>query len=76
MKELHIPGVETSINIKSLNGNQKISSTLADGIMVSKQVMSANNPVHWIKIPKVYSKKAMPADPSEVATPFKLKKRQ
>ena len=44
--------------------------------MVSKQVMSANNPVHWIKIPKVYSKKAMPADPSEVATPFKLKKRQ
>lgn len=32
MKELHIPGVETSINIKSLNGNQKISSTLADGI--------------------------------------------
>lgn len=69
MKELHIPGIETSINRKCLNGNKKISSTLVDGIMVSQQITSANNLVHWVKLLKVYSKKAIPVDPAEVATP-------
>lgn len=69
MKVLHKPGIETSINRKCLNGNKKISSTLVDGIMVSQQITSANNLVHWVKLPKVYAKKAIPVDPAEVATP-------
>ena len=76
LKELDVIGVKTSINIKTLNGNQKVSSTLVDGIMVSKQVLSARDQIHWVKLPKLYSRKEIPVDPLEVATPLKLKKWQ
>ena len=74
LKELDVTGVKTSINIKTLNGNQKVSSILVDGIMVSKQVLSTRDQIHWVKLPKLYTRKEIPVDPSEVATPLKLKK--
>ena len=43
LKELDITGVKTSINMKTLNDNQKVFSTLVHGIMVSKQVLSARD---------------------------------
>lgn len=43
VKELDMPGIKTSINIKTLNGNQKVSSTMGDDIMISKQGMSTND---------------------------------
>ena len=46
LKELDVTGVRTSINIKTLNGNQKVSSTLVDGIMISKQVLSTRDQIH------------------------------
>ena len=73
LKELDVTGVKTSINIKTLNGNQKFSSTLVDGIMVSKQVLGARDQIHWVKLPKLYTRKEIPVDPAEVATPLKLK---
>ena len=42
--------------------------------MISKQVLSARDQIHWIKIPKLYSKKEIPVNPSEVAIPLKLEK--
>ena len=42
LKELDVTGVRTSINIKTLNGNQ-VSSTLVGGIMISKQVLSTRD---------------------------------
>ena len=74
LKELDVTGVKTSINIKTLNGNQKVFSTLVDGIMVSKQVVSTRDQIHWVKRPKLYARNEIPADPSEVATPLTLKK--
>ena len=74
LKELDVTGVKTLINIKTLNGNQKVSSILVDGIMVSKQVLSTRDQIHWVKLPKLYTRKEIPVDPSEVATPLKLKK--
>ena len=74
LKKLDVTGVKTSINIKTLNGNQKVSSGLGDGIMVSKQVLSTRDQIHWVKRPKLYTRKETPVDPSEVATPLKLKK--
>ena len=74
LQELDVTGVKTSINIKTLNGNQKVSSTLVDGIMVSRQVLSTRDQIHWIKLPKLYRRKEIPVDPSEAATPLKLKK--
>ena len=74
LQELHVTGVKTSININTLNGNQKVSSTLVDGIMVSRQVLSTRDQIHWIKLPKLYRRKEIQVDPSEVATSLKLKK--
>ena len=51
LKELHVTSVETLINIKALNGNQKVSSTLVDGKMVLKQVLNAKDQIHWLKLP-------------------------
>ena len=73
LKELDVTGVKTLINIKTLNGNQ-VSSTLVDGKMVSKQVLSTRDQIHWVKLSKLYTRKEIPVDPSEVATPLKLKK--
>ena len=74
LKELDVTLVKTSINIKTVNSNQKVSSTLMNGIMVPKQVSSARNQIHWTKLPKLYTRKQILVDPSEVATPLKLKK--
>ena len=74
LQELDVTGVKTSININTLNGNQKVSSTLVDGIMVSRQVLSTRDQIHWIKLPKLYRRKEIQIDPSEVATSLKLKK--
>ena len=74
LKELDVTGVKTSISINTLNDNQKVSSTLVDRIMVSKQVLGARDQIHWVKLPKLCTRKEIPVDPSEVATPLKLKK--
>ena len=57
-----------------MNGNQKVSSTPVDRIMLSKQVLSAIDQIDWVKLPKLYTRKEIPVDPSEVAIPLKLKK--
>ena len=57
-----------------MNGNQKVSSAPVDRIMLSKQVLSAIDQIDWVKLPKLYTRKEIPVDPSEVATPLKLKK--
>lgn len=36
LKELDVTGVKNSIKTKTLNGNQKISTKLVHGIMISK----------------------------------------
>ena len=40
LKKLGLSGVRTSINIKTLNGDKKVKSSLIEGLMVSKQPMS------------------------------------
>ena len=46
LKEIDVTGVKTSINIKTLNGNQKVSSTLVGGKMVSKQILNPRDQIH------------------------------
>ena len=65
-----MPGVKISINIKNMNGNQKVTSMLTDRIMFSKYV---NNQIHQVKFPKKYLRKEITVDTSEVPTSFKLK---
>ena len=42
--------------------------------MESKQVLSTRDQIHWVKLPKLYTRKEITVDPSEVATPLKMKK--
>ena len=74
LKKLDATAVGILININTLNNNQKVSSTLVDRIMVSKQVLSTRNQIHWVKLPKLYTRKDIPVDPSKVANSLKLKK--
>ena len=52
ISKLGVSEVKTSINIKTLNGNQKQSSSLVQGHMVSAPIKSPSNQIHWIKLPK------------------------
>ena len=42
--------------------------------MVSKRVLSTRDQIYWVKLPKLYTQKETPVDPSEVVNPLKLKK--
>ena len=66
--------VKSSININTLNGNQKQSSLLVQRLMVSATKISPRNQIHWIKLPKSFTRKEIPVDPAEMATPIKLRK--
>ena len=52
ISKLGVSEVKTSINIKTLNGNQKQSSSLVQGHMVSAPIKPPSNQIHWIKLPK------------------------
>ena len=51
LKILELSGVRTSINIKILNGKKKVTSSLIEGLMISKQPLSKDKRIHWVKIP-------------------------
>ena len=74
LKELDVTGAKNSINIKTLNGNQKVSLTLVNGIMVSKLVLRARDQIHCVKLQKLCSRKEISVDPPEVAIPLKMNK--
>ena len=74
ISKLGVSGVKTSINIKTLNGNQKQSSSLVQGLMVSAPITLSSNQIHWIKLPKSFTRKEIPVDPVEIPTPIKLRK--
>ena len=74
LKKLGLSGVRTSINIKTLNGNKKVKSSSIEGLMVSKQPLSKDKRIQWVKLPKLYSREHIPLDSAEIATPEKLKK--
>ena len=74
LKKLGLFGVRTSINIKTLNGNEKVTSSLIERLMVSKQPLSKDKRIQLVKMPKVYSREQIPVDSGEIATPEKLKR--
>ena len=74
LKKLGLSGVRTSINIKTLNGDKKVKSSLIEGLMVSKQPLSKDKKIQWVKLPKLYSREHITVDSAEIATPEKPKK--
>ena len=76
MKDLGIEGTRTYINIKTLNGQERQSTHITDGIKVCKLTPEADEHQKWIKLPSSYTKEEIHVDRSEVATPAKLKQWQ
>ena len=66
LKKLGLSGVRTS--------KVKVKLSLIEGLMVSKQPLSKDKRIQWVKLPKLYSREHMPVDSAEIATPEKLKK--
>ena len=73
LKKLGLSGDRSSININTLNGNKKMKSSLIEALMVSKQSLSKDKIIQWVKLPKLYSREHIPVDSAETATPEKLK---
>ena len=67
---LGIKGIETSVVVKTLNGECKIKSTLVDGLVVS----NLSDQESQITLPHYYTKKELPVDPEEILTPDKLRR--
>ena len=76
MKELGIEGTRTSINIKTLNGQERQSTYILDGIKVFRLTQDADKCQNWIKLPSTYTIEEIPVDRSEITTPAKLKQWQ
>ena len=73
MNQLDINGIRTAIGIRTLIGHQKQSSYLLDGLSVSKLVLGPNEKAKWIRLPSSFTRKEIPVDESEIATPAKLR---
>ena len=56
MKDLSIEGTRTYINIKTLNGQERQSAHIPDGIKVWKLASEADKHQKWIKLPLSYKK--------------------
>ena len=67
---LGIKGIETSVLVKTLNGESKIKLTLVDGLVVS----NLSDQQLQITLPHCYTKKELPVDPEEIPTPDKLRR--
>ena len=70
LEKLEVEGTNTSVTIKTLNGNQKHSSVAVDGLEVSNVEESLGN---WIKLPKMFSQDDLPVAANEIATPDNIK---
>ena len=69
-KNLGADGRKTEITIKTLNGEQKMKSTVMSGLKVRSD--SDEDTKRWLDLPATYTKEELPADVEEVATREKI----
>ena len=70
LRDLGVNGQKTSITIKPVNGEVNNKITLVEGLKVSG---SRDDDNEWIEIPKTFTKRYLPVDQDDIATPSKLK---
>ena len=69
-RKLKAEGVQTTIKIKTLNGEESQETEAVSGLKVSK----SSGQRMWIDLPVTYTKEDLPVDDEDVATPEKIKK--
>ena len=70
-KRLRVDGQKLSLNLKTLTGEKSEETLMVDNLKVAGVNKMNNN---WISLPKVYSKKTLPVEKGEVASPEKVSK--
>ena len=73
LEELGITGTQTSITIKTLNGDLKNPSIAVRGLKVARSKVDDKN-AKWITLPKTFSRDCLPVDTEDIATPDKISK--
>ena len=69
-RNLKAEGVQTTIKIKTLNGEESQETEAVSGLKVSK----SSGERMWINLPVTYAKEDLPVDDEDVATPEKIRK--
>ena len=68
VKKIQTLGQKTTLYLKTLNGDRSEPTTAIDGL----QVGGSKDGNTWIKLPRIYTRKHLPVDKKEVATPEKI----
>ena len=69
IEALAIPGADTKVTVKTLNGEISQMTTVVENLKVA----GALGKPKWIKLPRAYTKQELPFDEQEIATPEKVK---
>ena len=68
VKKMQTSGRKTTLNLKTLHGERSESTTAIEGL----QAAGSKDGSTWIKLPRIYTRKHLPIDKKEVATPDKI----
>ena len=68
VKMMQTSGRKTTLNLKTLNGERSESTKAIEGL----QVAGSKDGSTLIKLPRIYTRKHLPVDKKEVATPDKI----
>ena len=69
-RKLKAEGVQTTIKIKTLNGEESQETEAVSGLKVSK----SSGQSMWVDLPVIYTKDDLPVGDEDVATPEKIKR--
>ena len=69
VKELGVHGMKTNLNLKTLHREKAESTMVVEGIKVTG--MSGDGSL--LSLPKLYTRREIPVDKEEIATPAKIK---
>ena len=67
---LEIDVIDTSVVVKTLNGQSPLKSKLVNGLAVS----NLSDKKFWINLLRCYTRKELPVDPEKIPTPEKLRR--
>ena len=67
VKRMQTSGRKATLNLKTLNGKRSEPTTAVEGLQVARSKDGST----WIKLPRIYTRKHLPVDKKEVATPEK-----
>ena len=70
LKELKVQGINTSVTIKTLNGDFKHSTRVTEGLEVSNAYWKKEE---WVSLLRMFSQNELPTELDEIATPENIK---